>query len=164
MHSGRGGSIDLRPMRGEDLDQILEMEKDLFVEPWTLPIFLREVRDTKRSWSVVAEEDARIVCYAIAWVVNREFHIANLAVLRENQSRGIGGQLLDLTLEEGLRRGCRLATLEVRCSNRQAIRLYESRNFRGIALRKGYYAEDGEDALVMIRDLGGREGENGGVV
>ena len=58
-------------MNGGDLEQILELEKELFTEPWTYEVFRREVRDSKRSWSVVAEEETRIVCYAIAWFVNK---------------------------------------------------------------------------------------------
>jgi ribosomal-protein-alanine N-acetyltransferase len=87
--------------------------------------------------------------------VRTEFHIANIAVRRDRHRRGIGKWLLERALAEGRRLGCILASLEVRRSNRGAIRLYESRNFRPIAIRKGYYVDNGEDAIVMVYDLAG---------
>ncbi len=154
----------LRPMRLDDLDQIVELENDLFSEPWPRCIFIREIGDRERSWTVVSEEEGIIVCYAVAWYVEREFHIANFAVRRECQRRGVGGRLIDLALDEARKSGCRLATLEVRVSNETAIRLYESRDFRAIAIRKGYYADNGEDAIIMIRDLAQERGESNGLV
>ncbi len=145
--------IELRSMKVEDLNQIMIMENDLFTEPWPEEVFRQEIADPETSWSVVAEDEKGILCYSIAWLVKSEFHIANFAVRRDCQCRGFGGQLIDRALDEGRRSGCILASLEVRESNRDAIRLYESRDFRPIAIRKGYYGGDGEDAIVMIREL-----------
>ena len=148
-------NLELRRMKVEDLDCIMAMEKDLFTEPWPEDVFRREIADSKNSWSVVAEDERGIVCYSIVWLVRMEYHIANFAVRRDRHRQGIGRDLLDQVLSQGRRLGCVIASLEVRRSNREAIRLYESRNFRPIAIRKGYYVDNGEDAIVMIHDLAG---------
>ena len=87
-----------------------------------------------------------------------------MAVRKNRWGRGIGGALLDRMLEGAAERRCRLATLEVRVGNGRAIELYRNRGFREVAIRKGYYADNGEDALVMIRDLDARPGVSGGLV
>ncbi len=157
--------IDIRPMSKIDLPAIMEIENDLFTEPWPEDVFLREIADPENSWSVVAEDEKGVVCYSIVWLVRSEYHIANFAVRRDRHRQGIGRKLLDRVLIEGRRLGCILASLEVRRSNREAIHLYESRNFRPIAIRKGYYVDSGEDAIVMIHDLAGDpEEEQGGLV
>ncbi len=156
--------IVLRPMTFDDLDEIVVIEKQLFSEPWPRTVFVREVEDTETSWSVVGCRDGHVVCYAIAWVVRQEFHIANLAVREDAQGKGLGAYLLDQTLEEGRIRGCRYVALEVRQSNLPAIGLYDSRDFRGVAIRKGYYGANGEDAIVMVRELSGPTGDTSGLV
>jgi ribosomal-protein-alanine N-acetyltransferase len=95
--------------------------------------------------------------------VGGEFHIANMAVRRDRQGVGIGRMLLDRVLADGARRGCRSATLEVRPSNRRALLLYRSRAFREVAIRRGYY-RNGEDALVMLRELGPASEKTSGLV
>lgn len=142
-------------MQSADLLQVMAMERDLFPEPWPEEVFRREIADRRNSWSMVADDERGLLCYVIVWLVRTEFHIANVAVRRDRHRQGIGTWLLDRVLVEGRRLGCILASLEVRRSNRGAIRLYESRDFRPIAIRKGYYVDNGEDAVVMVHDLAG---------
>ncbi len=156
----RGDTL-FRPMREEDLPSVLEMERDLFPDPWPRWMFLEEMEQEDYSLAVVGEEEARIACYAIVWQVGPEFHIANMAVRRDRRGAGLGGKLLDHLLAEGSRRSCRIATLEVRPSNERALRLYRSRSFREVAIRRGYY-RNGEDALVMLVEFEGEaEGKSG---
>ncbi|MFH1679732.1 MAG: ribosomal protein S18-alanine N-acetyltransferase [Candidatus Eisenbacteria bacterium] len=147
------GAIAFRSMEEKDLPRVLVLERELFVDPWPRWVFLEEVRNRRGTFTVVGEEDGEIVCYGIVWVVRPEFHIANMAVRRDHQGGGLGKRLLDHVLEEGMRRGCAVATLEVRPSNPRAVGLYRSRAFREVAIRRGYY-RNGEDALVMLRELG----------
>jgi len=147
-----------------DLDEVVRLERNLFSDPWPAELFLQDIRGGESGFTVVGEWGGAIVCYGVSWQVRTEFHIANMAVRRESQNEGIGGWLLDEMLAEARNRRCRLATLEVRLSNERAIALYRSRNFREVAIRTGYYTDNGEDALVMLRDIESGDGENGGLV
>jgi len=116
------------------------------------------------SLSLVALDYEGLLAYGVAWFVRGELHIANMAVRQDRWGSGVGGALLDRFLTDGAERGCRLATLEVRVGNERAIELYRDRRFREVAIRKGYYVDNGEDALVMIRELEARRGGSGGLV
>lgn len=140
-------------MRPEHLDEVVAIEKDLFSLPWSRASFLCEISDAKRTYSVVGIEDGQVVCYAVAWFVADEIHIGNIAVRRSDQGRGVGKRLLSHILKEAKKRDVKLATLEVRVSNVRAINLYRKFGFEGVAFRKGYYTDNGEDALVMIAHL-----------
>jgi ribosomal-protein-alanine N-acetyltransferase len=156
-----------RPMSEEDLPAVLAIERDLFPDPWPRWMFLEDIRGGEhgadRALAIVGEEAGEIACYGIVWRVGPEFHIANMAVRRRRQGAGVGKRLLDYVLEEGERWRCAVATLEVRPSNDRALRLYRSRAFREVAVRRGYY-RNGEDALVMLRELAGATEKNGGLV
>lgn len=143
----------LRPMEVSDLVAVGGLENDLFTEPWPASIFEREIEDRQGSWTVVGLRDDRIVCYSVAWLGTAELHLANLAVAMPEQGKGTGGWLLDRALDRGREAGCLYATLEVRVSNEIAIKLYEKRGFRPVAMQHGYYVDTGEDALVMWADL-----------
>jgi len=158
-----GVAITLRSMRRSDLDAVLRLEKALFSDPWPREMFLHDFGKEDASCLVGVEGEAPI-CYGIAWLVRREFHIANMAVRRERQGEGIGSLLLDGMLDEARNRGCDTATLEVRFSNDRAIGLYRSHGFREVAIRPRYYTDNGEDALVMLRELDPPAGETGGLV
>jgi ribosomal-protein-alanine N-acetyltransferase len=151
-------------MNAADLAEVLAMERDLFSDPWPEEMFLQDIGEGSVGCAVVGEREDGIICYGVAWQVRREYHIANMAVRRGHHRRGIGAWLLDGMLEEARMRDCEIATLEVRFSNRAAIELYKSRGFREVAIRAGYYTDNGEDALVMLRELGEHSGDQGGVV
>jgi ribosomal-protein-alanine N-acetyltransferase len=151
-------------MKRKDLAAVVAMEKDLFTDPWPRELFERELLGDGIGYSVVGEEGGEVVCYGIAWRVKGEFHVANMAVRRDRQRSGLGAALIDRMLVDAREEGFRIATLEVRISNRRAIRLYRSRSFREIALRRGYYPDNNEDALVMLCDLVSGAGDEGGLV
>ena len=94
-----------------------------------------------------------LVSYAIGWFVADELHIGNIAVSRELQGKGAGKELLEHLLDEAAERNISHATLEVRVSNVRAINLYRGYGFKGIALRRRYYTDNGEDALVMLAKI-----------
>lgn len=158
-----GVAVTLRSMRPSDLDDVLRLEKELFSDPWPREMFLHDFGEEDAS-CLVGEEGEALICYGIAWLVKREYHIANMAVRRARQGEGIGALLLDGMLDEARKRGCDTATLEVRFSNDRAIGLYRSRGFREVAIRPGYYTDNGEDALVMLRELDPPAGGTGGLV
>jgi ribosomal-protein-alanine N-acetyltransferase len=141
-------------MTEAEIDEIVEIERDLFRTPWSRTSFLFEVTDSRTSFAVTARSEGELVGYAIGWFVADELHIGNIAVVRDRQGRGIGNALLLHLLDEAVRRQVRYVTLEVRASNVRAISLYRRHGFKGIAIRKRYYSDDGEDAMVMLAEIG----------
>jgi ribosomal-protein-alanine N-acetyltransferase len=95
-----------------------------------------------------------VVGYVVFWVVHDEVHVLNVATALAARRRGIGRALMEAAEEEGRRRGARLSTLEVRRSNAAAIALYAAMEYRQVGVRQNYYAEEREDALVMVKTLG----------
>jgi ribosomal-protein-alanine N-acetyltransferase len=154
--------LEIRRMNEHDIDEVWQIELDLFTMPWSRPSFLYEVSDSRNSYPVVGVDSGSVVGYAIAWFVAEELHIGNIAVAKARQGRGMGKRLLEHLLEEASRRDVEYATLEVRVSNVKAIMLYRSHGFRTVALRKRYYGDNGEDAMVMFAEVrpetGGKTG------
>lgn len=147
------GRIEIRKMTERDVDQVWQIERDLFTMPWSKPSFLFEVSDNQNCYPVVGLRDGTVIGYAVAWFVSEELHIGNIAVVKGEQGRGTGRLLLKHLLREASRRKMVYATLEVRVSNVRAINLYRKYGFKGIALRKHYYSDNGEDAMVMLAEL-----------
>lgn len=145
-------------MARTDLDRVCEIEQAVFVLPWSRKSFENEVSGDPCSLSWVAEEDGRVVGYLVAWHVADELHIGNLAVVPPRQGAGIASRLLSCALAGAAERRIEYVALEVRVSNERAIRFYERFGFRGIAIRKAYYEDSGENALVMLRVIGGGDG------
>lgn len=147
----------IREMRKEDLSRILELEEQLFVsDPWPESVFLYEMNENPFASLYVYEEDGRVIGYADLWITYEQAQLANIAVAKEAWGRGIGRALLDYITDQAVKKGCENLTLEVRVSNERAKRLYEKNGFIKAALRRSYY-ENGEDAELMIRPLGGLE-------
>ncbi|MFQ5601154.1 MAG: ribosomal protein S18-alanine N-acetyltransferase [Candidatus Krumholzibacteriia bacterium] len=141
-------------MERRDLDQVLAIEC-AFSAPWTREMFLQELQQHRdASEPLVAVAGDMVLGYVLCWFVADEVHIVNLAVHAKVRRRGIARRLMHEVFERALARGLSIATLEVRFHNSAAIQLYEALGFRKIAIRKAYYADNGEDALVMLKDLG----------
>jgi ribosomal-protein-alanine N-acetyltransferase len=143
-------------MRVEDLDAIMEIERLSFKAPWSRRVFLEEL---EREWAhilVVKERGGRIVAFCNYWLVRDEVHILNLATHPEARRQGHAERLLRTVIDFARSHGCRFVTLEVRRSNYGAIRLYRSFSFRPVGIRPNYYVEDGEDAIVMLLELGAK--------
>jgi ribosomal-protein-alanine N-acetyltransferase len=144
-------------MAAADLDRVLVIEHAVFPTPWSRRSFEAELQGgCSVPW--VAERDGEVVAYLVSWLVEDELHIGNIAVAPVEQGRGIGRELLRFSLDDAAARGVAYATLEVRLSNRRAIGLYRGFGFRPVAMRRGYYSDTGEDALVMMKDLVGGGG------
>lgn len=144
--------MSYRPIRASDLDEIMVIERGCFVYPWSMRFFLEELR-VQCARSVLAEVNGRILGYILFWWVAGEVDIHNLAVRREFRRRGIGRSLLQRVIDEARHQRARRVTLEVRRSNEPAQRLYESMGFLRTGVRRGYYSDDGEDALTMALEL-----------
>ncbi len=159
-------SLSLRPMRVGDVPEVMKIEVRSFSLPWTEDAFLREIEKIPFSRPLVAEEVAGangrtgpatgglvIVGYACWWEVKDECHITNVTVSPKARRRGVGKFLMTEILKDARRRGAVRATLEARIGNEAAVSLYEGFGFIPVAMRKGYYPDNGEDALVMLMEF-----------
>jgi ribosomal-protein-alanine N-acetyltransferase len=135
-----------------DLEQVVEIEKASMPSPWSKELFEEELhRDAAQYF--VAEVDGKVAGYMGYWEAPEEAHIINLAIGPEFRQKGLGLQMMDHCLEFARKRGAKLATLEVRQSNEAAQGLYEKAGFRTVAIRKKYYSDNQEDAVVMIKEM-----------
>ena len=148
-----GPSAGIEPMAVEDLPSVLAIERASFSSPWTEANFRHELSDNPLAWNLVARVDGRVVAFACAYVVADELMINDLAVAAAARRCGHGRELLRHLIEGARVRGCRRATLEVRPSNVPARALYESFGFAIVGRRLGYYADTGEDGLLLACEL-----------
>ena len=147
--------MTLREMQVDDIDAVMEIEKDLFPDPWTAEGFLTFLMRDDAVFLVIEEnrKHKEILAYAGALLVLDECDITNVAVRRDRQKEGIGGFLMEGMSRLLSERGIRKIHLEVRSSNASAIRLYERKGFVRDGLRKGYYTGPVEDAILMTKEL-----------
>jgi ribosomal-protein-alanine N-acetyltransferase len=136
-------------MREPDLDQIVDLEMQLFVSPWSRGMFEEELQEKEYVLALVLENEGRIVGYLIAYLVADEVHIANIGTAPDQQRRGLGKAMMQNLLDQAQKNGFTLAHLEVRRTNRAAISLYEKLGFHIVGVRKNYYEHEKEDALLM---------------
>jgi len=145
-------SVHFRPMKSSDLEEVMTIERASFSYPWSSRFFMQEL-GVPCARSLLAIWDRKTIGYIIYWLLPGEVDIHNLAVDPAHRRRGIGRSLLEAVIDEARRRGSSRVTLEVRKSNEAAQRLYGSLGFAGRGIRKGYYSEDGEDALAMTLEI-----------
>ena len=143
----------IEKMQREDMQRVMELDKQSFNTPWHESAYLTELANSS-AYYIVARIGERIVGYSGMWVIMDEAHITTVAVEPKTRGKKVGEQLLISTLEEAARRGARRVTLEVREHNEVAQRLYRKYGFAPASIRRGYYTDNGEDAVVMtIYDL-----------
>jgi len=144
--------LTVRSMRPADLSEVMLIERRSFSAPWEESTFRGLMRRPSTAL-LVAEFDDRVAGYSVTWFTSDGAELGNMAVLPELRGRGIGALLLreSVTLTAG--RGARSIHLEVRRSNEEARRLYEKAGFHVAGVRKEYYAQPVEDAIVMRLDL-----------
>jgi ribosomal-protein-alanine N-acetyltransferase len=138
-------------MRLSDLKNILEIEESSFPRPWSLNAFITQLAKDS-SVCLVASVEGKVVGYLIATQYVEVWHLLDLAVNEAYQRLYIATDLIERLLELSSREKHRGYTLEVRKSNRGALKMYESFGFICTGIRKGYYRDNGEDALIMWKD------------
>ena len=139
-------------MSTADLDEVMLIERTSFRFPWSTNFFLQELQ-VACARSILAEIDGRIVGYVLFWQLPGAIDIHNIAVHVDYRRRGIARLLLDKVAGEARRQSTLRVMLEVRRSNLPAQKLYASAGFITTGIRKGYYSDDGEDALAMSLEL-----------
>lgn len=142
-------------MEPGDLDGVMAIERASFPSPWSRILFEEEIGRRFSDAAVAVEETGGDVAgYAICWTVGEQSHLLNIAVRPDFRNRGVGRSLLLDCIRRSVRAGGRRIHLEVRPSNETAIRMYRREGFRFVGIRKGYYTDTGEDAIILSRDIG----------
>ena len=141
--------FQIRQANENDVKLITELEKTCFSTPWSEQSFFEEITRNELARYAVAEVGEQIIGYAGLWLVTDEGHITNVAVHPDFRRKGIARALVSSLIKTSLREGADKFTLEVRASNAEAISLYKSLDFFECGIRREYYDDDGEDALIM---------------
>lgn len=152
-----GNTIRIRKMEPRDLDAVQAIDQMSFSQPWPAQSFAFEMNNNPAARLWVAEEeitpdDPRICGVIVVWLVVDEAHIGTIAVHPDYRRQGIATRLLKHSLRSLQMQGARSVYLEVRRSNAAAKALYEQLGFKQSNVRKGYYQNDGEDALILSLD------------
>jgi ribosomal-protein-alanine N-acetyltransferase len=141
--------VDIRSLGYPDLPQVTAIERRVFPTPWSLAMFVLEL--SKQSGiCLAAVSEGRLVGYLICSRYDTVWHVMNVAVDLSHQRRGLASAMLAELYRQVDDEDARF-TLEVRPSNKVAIHLYEREGFRAAGMRRRYYQDNGEDALVMWR-------------
>lgn len=145
----------IRKMEERDIGAILEIEERCFTSQWTAEMFLYELRENEFGHFYVICENDKIIGFIDFWITFETCQLANIAIHPDYQHRGYSKQLMDKMIEVANQMKCETIMLEVRVSNTNAKNLYKSYEFIDMNIRKGYYSDNGEDAIVMCKALGG---------
>ncbi len=158
-------SLDL--MREVDVNTVQEIEREIFATPWPRNAYYRELASRNSAHYIVLrldgltetppqfrapDMDPNIVGYGGMWRMYDEAHVTTIGVRRDLQRRGFGRVLFAGLVQAAYDMGAKWVTLEVRTSNENAMAMYEAFGFKVIGRRKGYYTDNGEDAIVMWSD------------
>ncbi len=156
--SGEADKIVIRPMDIHDVPQVHAIEQVTFTMPWSMVAFQYEILNnhlSKYFVMVVQEDDGpmplpeKIIGYMGFWFVIDEAHITTFSIAKDYQGRGYGKKLMAFALETASLNQIENITLEVRVSNEKALGLYKKFGFKEAGLRRKYYTDNDEDALVM---------------
>jgi [ribosomal protein S18]-alanine N-acetyltransferase len=145
--------IEFRKLKLRDLNAIEEIERTSYPTPWSRSMFAGELaKPSSICLGAVDGERDELVGYLIISRYVDAWHVMNIAIAPEYRRRGIARQLMERLFEVTARDARRGYTLEVRVSNEAAIQLYEELGFRARGVRRGYYTDNREDALIMWKD------------
>lgn len=145
------GTLTVRKAVLSDAEGMTALDELCFDLPWSLETFMGELAANENAFYIVAEVDGKPVGYAGLWAIAGEGHITNVAVHPDYRRKQIAKALVKLLIEASEAAGLEAFTLEVRVSNAPAIALYEQFGFEPSGVRKGYYLDNDEDALIMWR-------------
>ncbi|MNO74784.1 ribosomal-protein-alanine N-acetyltransferase [compost metagenome] len=140
-------------MKLEDIPEIMVIEHEAFTLPWTETAFRNELTNNHFARYIGMENAGEAIGYAGMWTIIDEAHVTNIAILEAYRGRKLGERLLDELMKTATQLEMNRMTLEVRVSNVVARSLYEKKGFKAAGLRKGYYSDNNEDAMIMWVDL-----------
>ncbi|MDR0957761.1 MAG: ribosomal protein S18-alanine N-acetyltransferase [Clostridiales bacterium] len=141
-------SIKVFRMKKHHLDEVMELEERSFSVPWSRKSFLEELKNPN-AYYFIAVLDKKIAGYAGMWHVVNEGHITKVAVAEEHRQKGIGTMLVKELVAVSEKKHMIGLTLEVRINNKSAHALYAKTGFKPEGIRKNYYSDTKEDAVIM---------------
>jgi [ribosomal protein S18]-alanine N-acetyltransferase len=144
--------LEIIRMRRRHLKGVMAIERQVYPRPWSPNLFLSEMSELRNRTYLVAKIGKDVVGYGGVMCYGEEAHVTTIAVDPAHHRKKIGTRLLYDLVQESLRLGAQAVSLEVRVSNWGAQRLYSQFGFRPVGIRKNYYQETGEDAVVMWAD------------
>lgn len=144
--------VVVTPMRRRHLRQVLRIDHAVYPRPWSLGLYLGELSTTEGRSYVVARQGTQVVGYAGLLVIAGDAHVTTVAVAPSRQRQGLATRMLLVLMRDALVLDASRVTLEVRASNRGAQRLYSRFGFAPAGVRKGYYVDNREDAVIMWAD------------
>ena len=142
----------IRKAEEKDILPITYIEKQCFTVPWTYESLHHDIMENKLAFYIVAELEGIVCGYVGIWNIVDEGHITNVAVSPMFRRKHIASAMLDVLLDVTGKAGVKRFTLEVRPSNQAALSLNEGKGFRSVGVRKGYYEDNGEDAVIMWKE------------
>ena len=140
--------IHFRTLLPEDAEGVARVECESFPTPWSREDFWREASNDFACYIVVLADEA-IIGFGGCWISFEEAQVTNIALTASQRGRGLGKVLMEKLMRAAAERGAERMTLEVRPSNTPALRLYEGLGFAVIGVRKKYYQDNDEDAILM---------------
>lgn len=142
--------VKIKPMQRDDVESVVALEAKAYGEHhWSKDSFYNELSNELAKYFSVFNENNELIAYCGSWHILEEAHITNIAVSPEYRRMHIGEALLKTVIDECYKNMVKYITLEVRAGNTPAIGLYEKYGFKSLGLRKGYYQDNNEDALIM---------------
>lgn len=143
----------VRKMTLDDVPAVYEIEMASFTVPWSKDALEREITSNNFALYHVAEMEGKVIGYCGMWIVYDQVQVTNIAILPEYRGNQYGEKLLGFVINEARLHGGKMLSLEVRVSNTPARSLYEKFGLQPGGIRKQYYTDDLEDALVMWVNL-----------
>ncbi|QYG94770.1 ribosomal protein S18-alanine N-acetyltransferase [Iamia sp. SCSIO 61187] len=144
-----GSPVVITPMRRRHLRQVLRIDHQVYPRPWSLGLYLGELSTTDGRSYVVARQGTEVVGYAGLMVLAGDAHVTTVAVAPAHQRQGLATRLMLVVVRDALAFGAERVTLEVRASNRGAQSLYSRFGFAPAGVRRAYYVDNREDAVIM---------------
>lgn len=141
--------VTFRKMTVADVEAVYQIEAVSFTLPWTKEAFYYEMLENQHAYYVLAETADGIVGYCGLWLVLDECHVTNIAILPDQRGKKLGEKLMVAAMDAAKENGSKTMTLEARVSNTIARNLYEKLGFKNGGIRKSYYSDNFEDAIVM---------------
>ena len=142
--------LKIVPMQKEHLDEVIKVEEKAYGEHhWSKESFFNELNNQLAKYFCAFNEQGELVGYCGCWQILEEAHITNVAVSPDFRRKNVGEALLVAIIKSCYKEMVKYLTLEVRVSNEPAIKLYEKYGLKSLGIRKGYYQDNNEDALIM---------------
>lgn len=147
-------NLEITTMTIDHINDVMTIEELCFTTPWSKAALIEEVKSNRLARYIVAVSSGKVIGYAGFWKIIDEGHITNIAVHPEFQGAGVGNCLMYNLLELARRENIKKLTLEVRAGNAKARNLYRKHGFTECGIRKGYYSDNKEDAIIMWKTEG----------